>query len=67
VLPLARELFAGGERRPAELARRAGARLVAPGELADVDPALESLLSVNTPVDYADALLRAGLDGPTLA
>ena len=56
VLGTAQDLLGRGERKLAALARAYESRLIEPAELADVDPELESLMSVNTPEEYDFAL-----------
>lgn len=62
LLPAAETLLARGELRPRLLAREPGVRVVEREQLQDVDPQLESLRDCDTPADYRDLLLRAGLD-----
>jgi molybdopterin-guanine dinucleotide biosynthesis protein A len=57
------KLLAQNRLRASELIETVRARLVEPGELLDVDPALESLQNINTPVDYAKALARLDRGG----
>ncbi|MFO0841052.1 MAG: molybdenum cofactor guanylyltransferase [Gemmataceae bacterium] len=52
-------LLAEGRSRPVYLFNEAPTRVVRPEELADVDPDAESLHNLNTPEEYASALLRA--------
>jgi molybdopterin-guanine dinucleotide biosynthesis protein A len=52
-------LLAEGRARPAFLFDMVRTRRIAPEELADVDPDLESLWNVNNPQDLAAALARA--------
>jgi len=61
----ARELVAARELRASALAAGVRTRHVAPDELRDADPELESFLDCDTPADYEAALRRAGL-GPGL-
>lgn len=65
VLRQVEALLAAGRLRPAFLFDLARTRRVEPGELIDVDPALQSLRNVNTPAEYQAALGQAGLAGPT--
>jgi molybdenum cofactor guanylyltransferase len=58
LLPRIESLLSTGQRRTVELFHQARTRRVTPAELADVDPALESLINVNTPADY-EQVLRA--------
>jgi molybdopterin-guanine dinucleotide biosynthesis protein A len=46
--------------RASELIESVHARLVEPGELLNVDPALESLQNINTPEEYHKATVRFG-------
>ncbi len=67
--PLAGQLVAAGRRRPADLfavcavTRAEEARLLAGSRLAAADPALDSLVNVNDPGEYAAALARGGEPG----
>jgi len=54
-------LVAARELRASALADAVRTRHVAPDELRDVDPELESFLDCDTPADYEAALRRAGL------
>jgi molybdopterin-guanine dinucleotide biosynthesis protein A len=60
VLPVARELLATGCLRPARLTDRVPTRVLTTAELADVDPAADSLRNVNTPEEFDAALRDAG-------
>lgn len=62
--PHAEALVAAGQLRLFDLMARSHTRLVAPGELTDVDPTLESFRNCNTPEEYVAALRDAGLDPP---
>jgi molybdopterin-guanine dinucleotide biosynthesis protein A len=64
VLPQVEALLAADRLRPAYLFDAVRTRRIAPEELADVDPELESLANLNTPEDYRAALERAGLPVP---
>ena len=57
-------LLAEDRLRPAFLFEQVHTRRVAPEELTDVDPNLDSLTNVNTPEDHRAALGRAELDVP---
>ena len=56
----ARALVEGRELKASALADDVRTRRVAPDELRDVDPELESFLDCDTALDYAAALRRAG-------
>jgi len=56
VAAFAERLLAEGDAGPATLFEELPTRFVTADELADVDPALESLRNLNTPVDYEAAL-----------
>jgi molybdopterin-guanine dinucleotide biosynthesis protein A len=58
VLPVVRDLLAADRLRPVFLFDAVPTRVVGPHELADVDPAFQSLRNLNTPEDY-EAALRA--------
>jgi molybdenum cofactor guanylyltransferase len=60
VVAAAERLLAEGRPRPAFLFDAVPTRIVTAEELADVDPALESLRNLNTPEEYAAALRDAG-------
>lgn len=64
VLPEIEALLAADRLRPVFLYDRMPTREIAAEELADVDPRLESLLNLNTPQDYFEALARAGFAAP---
>lgn len=64
VLPVARGLLAARRLRPFFLLEALPARIVAPAELADVDPDLASFRNCNTPEEYQQALAAAGLASP---
>jgi molybdopterin-guanine dinucleotide biosynthesis protein A len=55
-------LLAAGRLRPVFLFEEVPTRVVTAAELADVDPAFETLRNLNTPEDYAAALRDAGAD-----
>ena len=61
VLPLAKSLYASGERRPRELIKNCTAVAVYASQLREVDPHLYSLRNMNTPEDYKSLLDLAGL------
>jgi molybdopterin-guanine dinucleotide biosynthesis protein A len=54
-------LLAADRLRPAFLFEAVGTRRVQPAEMAAVDPQLLTLRNLNTPEDYADALVIAGI------
>jgi molybdopterin-guanine dinucleotide biosynthesis protein A len=54
-------LIAEGRLRPLFLVQESDARLVDVSELRAIDPTLSSLRNTNTPEEYRDALLAAGL------
>ena len=56
VLPVVADLLAADRLRPVFLFDAVPTRIVGPDELADVDPAFQSLRNLNTPEDYEDAL-----------
>ncbi len=56
VVNVVEQLLAEGRLRPFFLFEAVPTRVVEPAELADVDPALESLRNLNTPEDYEAAL-----------
>jgi molybdopterin-guanine dinucleotide biosynthesis protein A len=56
VLDAVRDLLAADRLRPVFLFDAVPTRVVGPHELADVDPALQSLRNLNTPADYEAAL-----------
>jgi len=60
VLPHIEALLAEDRLRPFYLFERVPTREISAEELSDVDPRLESLLNLNRPRDYFDALARAG-------
>jgi molybdopterin-guanine dinucleotide biosynthesis protein A len=60
VVAAAERLLAEGRARPAFLFDAVPTRIVTAEELADVDPAMESLRNLNTPEEYAAALRDAG-------
>ncbi len=62
VLPYVERLLADDRLRPAYLFDAVPTRRVAAEEFAGADPALDSLLNVNGPDDYAAALRRAGVN-----
>lgn len=62
--PVAAALVAAGERRLLALPAALRTRIVTAPDLADLDPALESLADCDTPEAYAAALQRAGLSPP---
>jgi len=64
VLPQIEALLAADRLRPAFLFDQVRTRRVTADELADVDPQLDSLANVNSPADYAGALIRAGFEAP---
>jgi len=64
VLPHVEALLAADRLRPAFLFDRVHTRRVTLDELTDVDPDLSSLANVNSPADYASALIRAGFEAP---
>ena len=61
VLPDVTELLAADRLRPVFLFDAVPTRIIEPAELADVDPALNSLRNLNTPEDYATALRSLNL------
>jgi len=64
VLAQVEALLAADRLRPAFLFDLVRTRRVTANELTDVDPDLLSLANVNSPAEYAAALLRAGLAAP---
>ena len=64
VLPHVEALLAEDRLRPFFLFERVPTREISAEELADVDPRLESLLNLNQPRDYFEALARAGFTAP---
>jgi molybdopterin-guanine dinucleotide biosynthesis protein A len=56
VLPVVADLLAANRLRPVFLFDAVPTRIVEPHELADVDPAFQSLRNLNTPADYETAL-----------
>jgi molybdopterin-guanine dinucleotide biosynthesis protein A len=56
VLPVVRDLLAADRLRPVFLFDAVPTRIVGPDELADVDPAFQSLRNLNTSEDYETAL-----------
>jgi molybdopterin-guanine dinucleotide biosynthesis protein A len=67
VLPQVEALLRAGRLRPAYLFGQVHTRRVTAGELADVDPELQSLINVNTPEDYRALLQRAGFSPQSAA
>lgn len=57
-------LLAEGRLRPLDLIERVDSLILDEVQFADVDPELESLVNLNRPADYLDALARAGLMAP---
>lgn len=64
VLPHVEALLADDRLRSFYLFERVPTREISAEELTDVDPRLESLLNLNRPQDYFDALARAGFTAP---
>jgi molybdenum cofactor guanylyltransferase len=60
VLPVVRELLRANRLRPADLAGAVPTTILRERDVADVDPAFESLRNINTPEEYAAALRDAG-------
>jgi molybdenum cofactor guanylyltransferase len=60
-LPLVEALLAEDRLRPAFLFEAVRTRRVLPAELSSVDPELSTLRNLNTPEDYRDALMAAGI------
>lgn len=56
ILPEVRKLLAADRLRPVFLFDAVHTRVIEPPELADVDPAFDSLRNLNTPEEYATAL-----------
>jgi molybdopterin-guanine dinucleotide biosynthesis protein A len=50
--------------RPAFLFKKASTRRITAAELTDIDPGLNSLANVNSPIDYEAALAKAGFSLP---
>jgi molybdopterin-guanine dinucleotide biosynthesis protein A len=59
ILPTVRRLLAEDQLRPFFLFEAEPTRVVEPAELADVDPAFQSLRNLNAPEDYEQALRDA--------
>ncbi|MFO0848133.1 MAG: hypothetical protein U0871_06200 [Gemmataceae bacterium] len=57
-------LLAADRLRPAFLFDAVPTRVIGADELADVDPALQSLRNLNTPDEYAAALQSLGMSAP---
>ena len=60
IQPALEKLLAQDRLRASALVEAVRARLVEPGELVDIDPALESLQNINTPEEYHQAIARFG-------
>lgn len=61
VSPAVRALLDEHQLRPVKLMERVRARVVSAEEMRVVDPDLDTLRNLNTPEDYREALVRAGL------
>lgn len=61
---LVEELLPRERARPSLLIDCVASRRVEPGELADVDPQLDSLRNLNHPAEYLAALAEVGLSAP---
>ena len=55
-LPYVRELLEAGRMRTVDLLEEVPTRVIEPRDLADVDPAFDSLRNLNSPEEYAEAL-----------
>ena len=55
-LPVLESMLGAGRLRLTEIANHLRTRIVEAGELAEIDPALNSLRNLNTPEDYRNAL-----------
>jgi molybdopterin-guanine dinucleotide biosynthesis protein A len=64
LIPVVEALLAAQRRRPSDVFDTVSTRRVEPDELADVDPALDTLKNVNHPADYLAALASVGLRAP---
>ena len=64
VRPAIESLLEAGRLRAGSIAEAVRTRTVRPEELADIDPGLRTLLNLNTPDDYARALVEAGFEPP---
>ena len=62
VLPVVRDMLAGGQLRVTDLFDRVPTRAIGPEELADADAELDSLRNLNTPAEYEAALRRLASD-----
>jgi molybdopterin-guanine dinucleotide biosynthesis protein A len=65
VLAHVESLLEHNRRRPAFLFEKVATRRITAAELTDVDPGLDSLANLNSPVDYQAALAKAGFDLPS--
>ncbi len=66
-LAAAEALLGSGRSRVLDLTGTLRARVVDPAKLIGIEAAGALLMNLNTPEDYAEALARAGLGGPTEA
>lgn len=64
LIPTIRDLIAANRLRPVYLLDSARAREIDVAELRFIDPELSSLRNINTPEEYAAALVDAGFSGP---
>ena len=58
------DLVAQGERRPRTLFERVRTLRVPTNSLEQIDPGLQTLLNLNTPIEYRTALVKAGASIP---
>jgi molybdopterin-guanine dinucleotide biosynthesis protein A len=65
LLPVIDELLANDRLRPSLLFDVVSTRHVAPRELVEVDPELNTLKNLNHPADYLEALAQSGFKAPS--